>query len=383
MKKCTVLMPLGFAFALSVTAQTFTSGSNGSLGALNVTTGNVTVDLPADGVLHYTTVNIVAGRALLFRNNPNNTAVYLLAQGDINIAGTIEVSGGQGNSVQGGLPGPGGFQGGSPGSVGVTPGDGHGPGGGKAGDPGTGVTSAGGGSYATVSTSGSSTRRGATYGNSLLVPVVGGSGGGGTIGTPGNGGGGGAGGITVASTTRISVTGRINADGGRDGGASNGGSGGAIRLVAPVVSGVGGLSVSAFPGGGYGRIRIDAVDRSGIGFTFYPSAAIASVGSMMLVVPAPLPRLDIVEALGNPVNEGAGPVNIQLPFGSSPNRQIKVQARDFNAVVPIVVVLTPDHGPSSSVNAEIDNSAGKNPATSTVDITLPVNEQTAIRVFTR
>lgn len=383
MKKCTALLPLTFAVALTAAGQTFTSGSNGSLGALNVTTVNVTVDLPADGVLHYTTVNIANSRTLSFRNNPNNTPVYLLAQGDITIAGHVDLSGGQGNSILGGQPGPGGFGGGSPGSVGVMPGDGHGPGAGRAGDAGGGVNSAGGGSYATVSTTGTSTRRGVAYGNPLLVPVVGGSGGGGTVGTPGAGGGGGGGGITIASTSRISLTGRVAAEGGRDNNASNGGSGGAIRLVAPVVTGNGSLSVSVFPGGGFGRIRIDAVDRSGIGFSFFPSAAVASVGSMMLVVPAPLPRLDIVEALGSPVDVGAGPVNIQLPFGSSPNRQIKVQARDFNAVVPIVVVLTPDHGPSSSVNAEINNTVGNNPGATTVDLTLPVNEQTAIRVFTR
>lgn len=383
MKNSSVLVPLTFAFALAAAGQSFTSGSDGSLGALNVTTENLTVDLPPDGILHYTTVNIGANRTLTFRGNPNNTPVYLLAQGDVVISGTIDVSGGQGNSVQGGQPGPGGFGGGSPGSVGVAPGDGHGPGGGKAGDTGFGANSAGGGSYGTQSTSGSTTRRGSTYGTSLLIPIVGGSGGAGTVGTPGAGGGGGAGGITVASTTKITLAGRIAAIGGRDSSAANAGSGGAIRLVAPVVSGNGSMDVGAYNGGGAGRIRVDATDRAGISFSLSPSAATASFGSMLLVLPSPLPRLDIVEAAGTVIAEGSGPVNVQLPFGSSPARQVKVQARDFNAVVPITIVLTPDHGPSSSVNAEIDNTAGKNPATSTVDVTLPLNEQTAIRVYTR
>lgn len=382
MKNSSVLLPLAFAFALKAAGQSFTSGSDGSLGALNVTE-NMTVDLPPNGILNYTTINIDSGRTLTFRSNPNNTPVYLLAQGDVVIEGTIDVSGTQGNNVQGGLPGPGGFGGGSPGSVGVAPGDGHGPGGGKAGDAGSGASSAGGGSYATRSGSGSTTRRGATYGTALLIPIVGGSGGAGTVGTPGQGGGGGGGGITVASTTKITLGGRIAAFGGRDFGSFNAGSGGAIRLVAPVVAGDGNLDVGAFTGGGVGRIRVDATDRSGISFSLSPSPATASFGSMLLVFPSPFPRLDIVEAAGTVIAEGSGPVNVQLPFGSSPARQVKVQARDFNAVVPITIVLTPDHGPSSSVNAEIDNTAGKNPAVSIVDVTLPVNEQTAIRVYTR
>lgn len=102
----------------------------------------------------------------------------------------------------------------------------------------------------------------------------------------------------------------------------------------------------------------------------------------MLVFPNPQPRLDIIEAASMTIPEGSGPVILQLPFGSSPNRKIKVQARDFNAEVPITVVLTPDHGTPLSHAAKINNAAS-NPASVTVDVVLPVNEQTTVHVYSK
>src|ERR1035438_919403 len=87
-------------------AQTFSSGSTGADGALNVTSDTVTVPLPASGVFNYTTVNVAAGATLQFTNNLANTPVIMLAQGDVNIAGTINIS------ANGQYPGPGGFDGG-------------------------------------------------------------------------------------------------------------------------------------------------------------------------------------------------------------------------------------------------------------------------------
>src|SRR6266849_4340061 len=70
----------------------FNSGSTGSNGTLNVT-NDTTLDLPPDGILHYTTITISAGATLRFNRNPANTPVYLLALSDATIAGTIDVSG--------------------------------------------------------------------------------------------------------------------------------------------------------------------------------------------------------------------------------------------------------------------------------------------------
>lgn len=384
MKHTIGVLTVGLALAAqaaSAQTTTFSSGSNGSYGAINVT-ANTTLDVPPDGVFHCTTINIDANRTLTFRRNAANTPVYLLAQGNVTISGAINVNGSQGNGVIGGIGGPGGFDGGSPASVSVPAGAGYGPGAGKPGAGNTVADGAGSGAFSTVGSQGTSANKGAVYGNALCVPLIGGSGGGGTLGTPGGGGGGGGGAVLVASTTRIQLNGDISAEGSTSTGNSfNGGSGGAIRLVAPVVAGTGRLFARGGGGGGLGRIRIDAIDRTQLGFTFFNQES-TSVGSLMMVFPTPVPRLDIVEAAGTAVPEGSGPVTLQLPFGSTPNRTIRVQARDFNSEVPITVVLTPDHGTPTSYAARINN-VGANPATVTVDVVLPVNEQTTVHVFSK
>ena len=47
---------------LSVAAQTFSSGSTGADGALDLAAGDRRVQLPDSGILNYTTVNIPNGR---------------------------------------------------------------------------------------------------------------------------------------------------------------------------------------------------------------------------------------------------------------------------------------------------------------------------------
>ncbi len=378
LRTCLVLLT-----ALPALAQTFSSGSTGADGPLNATTKNVVLDVPPNGIFNFTTINIASGIQVTFRRNAANTPVYFLTTGNVTIAGAIYLDGSGGSSVAGGLGAPGGGDGGSPGSVGVPPGAGYGPGAGRGGTPTVAVDGAGGGSFSTVGTAGSNTNKGVLYANALLLPLIGGSGGGGTSGTPGAGGGGGGGGILIASSTRIDMAGGVFARGGNgSGGAYNGGSGGGIRLIAPVIAGNGTVSVDSPAGCGFGRIRVDAIDRSGMNFNFV-SSSVTSVGSLMLVFPSPLPRLDILEAAGTPIAEGSGPVIVQLPFGSSPNRTIKVQARDFNATVPITVMLTPDHGTPLVYTSKIENTGTQNPATISVDVVLPVNEQTTVSVYSK
>ncbi len=229
---------------------------------------------------------------------------------------------------------------------------------------------------------------GSTYGSPLLIPMVGGSGGAGTIGTPGGGGGAGGGALLIASDTLIKLGSSGNdlfADGGNGStsvSASNGGSGGGIRLVAPRVEASGArIYARGNDGAGDGRIRIDTLDRSGLSISTNPTFA-TSVGSMMVVFPSPLSRLDIIDAAGTAIAEGAGPVFVNLPFGTDPNQQVTVQARDFNAIVSVQVVLTPDHGDAIKYEAEIDN-VSNDPATVTIDVTFPVNVTTNIHVWTQ
>lgn len=269
-------------------AQTFNSGSTGADGAFSPTL-NTDVTLPPSGILNYTTFNIPSGVKVTFIKNAANTPVYILTTGNVTIAGTIDIRGGDaaavgtagggalGDDGNPGLAGPGGFDGGRGGrqdaalaAAAIRAGAGLGPGGGPGGREGGDGCGAY-GYYPRIGTGGAHVTNayspyafwncGSTYpvtifaksyGSSLLQPLIGGSGGGGGRGGtayPGSGGGGGGGAILIASSTTISVTGVINARGG-DGGdiagtgsgeRGSGGAGGAIRLVANAISGNGQL----------------------------------------------------------------------------------------------------------------------------------------------
>jgi hypothetical protein len=181
--------------------------------------------------------------------------------------------------------------------------------------------------------------------------------------------------------TAIIINGNILANGGAWGGAAfNGGSGGAVRLVAPAVSGTGFVQVNGGgAGGGPGRIRVDTIDRRDLRLNF-GSAAQTTLGASLFMDPDPLPRLDIVRVASQDIPVGSGPVTVQLPFDSDPNITVRVRAQDFGAVVPIQVVLTPDSGPKSVVNAELNNTT-TNPATLDVPVTVPVNTVVTIHVW--
>ena len=389
-RKLTLLVPLiGILGVMPSPGQEFNSGSDGSYGPLNITS-NTTLSMPSNGVFHCTTIDIAAGTTLRFLRNALNTPVYLLATSNVTVRGIVDVSGFDANPSipTGGAGGPGGFDGGKPGfGASVPPGAGYGPGGGRGGATVSGSTanSHGGGAYGTVGPSNSTTNKGATYGSPLLIPMAGGSGGGGGTGSPGIGGGGGGGAILIASSTRVDVPagGAVRALG--LGGQSHYhcGSGGAIRLVAPVVAGTGSLAVNGQSGYcGDGRIRIDSIDRAALQLSLNP-LAVSSVGSTMFVFPTPLPRLDVVEAAGTMIAVGtAAPVYIQLPFGSTTDRTVTVQAQDFGAVVPIRVALTPDSGEPVYYDDTIDNAA-ENPAQKVINVVMPVNVQVHVGVWTR
>ncbi len=136
----------------------FNSGSTGADGALNPS-ANVTLALPPSGVFHFTTVNVPSGVTVRFTRNAANTPVTMLAQGDIVIAGTLDISGSAGGAgsltgtllgPNGGAGGPGGFDGGTGanGVISTTGGAGLGPGG-AGGGTSSGSSGGGGGHVAT------------------------------------------------------------------------------------------------------------------------------------------------------------------------------------------------------------------------------------------
>ena len=94
-------------------AQPFTNFNSGSTGTVDlIITSNTTITLPPEGILHYRSISISNGATVKFTRNPLNTPVYLLAQSNVVINGTIDVSGDNGNGIYRGLGGPGGFDGG-------------------------------------------------------------------------------------------------------------------------------------------------------------------------------------------------------------------------------------------------------------------------------
>ena len=280
-------------------AQSVNSGSTGANGALAPTISQ-TITLPPSGVLNYTTINIPSGVTITFQRNAANTPVTILASGDVTIAGTIDVSGGDGTTtVSGtgtgaqafhtvpGTGGPGGYDGGGGGVVTTftgtangTAGEGPGGGGGGLGSAdGSVLGDGGGGGFGTAGTAGNRTGTGATandgaagmtYGAGSLLQLVGGSGGGGGGGgyqaqggngpTPGVSGGGGGGAMVIASSGTITFGssifgGTLDAHGGSSnnffsaGGHGGGGAGGAIRVVATTLAGNVGADVQG--GNGY------------------------------------------------------------------------------------------------------------------------------------
>lgn len=158
-------------------------------------------------------------------------------------------------------------------------------------------------------------------------------------------------------------------------------------------------------GGASGRIRVDCFDKRALTLSFQPAfavtvganmfleatAAISSSGGLtdgnsntIIAAERAVPRLDIIDAAGTVIPVGtASPVQVLLPFGSSPNRTVTVRAQHFNADVPIRLVLTPDSGPRTMIDTNIVNAGPGNSAQVVIPVTLPVNNLVTIHAWTR
>src|SRR5215467_11175532 len=194
-----VLKSLGLlALAAGAWAQAFSSGSTGSDGAYSPTVSGdfdpaaLGLNPAGDNVFNFTTINIPAGVTIRLRaSKVRNMPVVWLATGNVTIAGTLNLSGDAGYTLDGANPsqialvrrpaepGAGGYYGGLGARGGVGPEPGGGPGGGAAGlNTGTTTCYGGAGSFITAGF-GTYGTPGPVYGNTYLVPLYGGSGGGG------------------------------------------------------------------------------------------------------------------------------------------------------------------------------------------------------------
>ena len=413
----------------------FSSGSTGADGALNASV-NTEIALPPSGVLNYTTINIATGVTVTFKKNATNTPVYILASGNVAIAGTIDIRGahakasgtyGDGALGDDGLPGsggPGGYEGGRGGRADaalsaalVRGGAGLGPGGGDGGvEGGDGCTDTGyykyvgtGGAYASaaykhysVGACGSAaiTKFATPYGSPLLQPLLGGSGGGGGRGGTtyvGSGGGGGGGAILIASSGTIQITGAINARGGDGGGISGtgaggwgaGGSGGAIRLVATSVSGAGSLLADGGclngnrgncgsegghnqMGGSPGRIRLEG-DAITFSGTSSPAYS-ADVPGPVFIAEAPSLRISSIAGQAVPANP-TGNADVTLPASTTGPVAVAFVTTNVPVGNTVKLRIAPAYGAASeALSPAIGGTAAS--GTTQVSVVLPAGPST-------
>lgn len=399
------LLLAGAAFAVQA-QNNFNSGSTGADGAF-APASSQSVQVPASGVFHFTTVNVPAGVTITFTRNATNTAVTILASGNVTIAGTLAVSGQPGAvSANGGSGGPGGFDGGLGGfGLPIYSGNpGLGPGAGTAGRKGTNYGhGGGGGGFNGVGSNGSQESGyfglgGPKYGTTALLPLIGGSGGGGggaSTSARGASGGGGGGAILLASSGTITFSGSaaINAQGGNGGGSSGqttfgmggGGSGGAIRLIANGISGPATLNVSGGAGGtgcyyggcggaaGIGYVRVEAYDYS----AFAPSG---NPQNISFAVPNPValtntPQLRIASVAGvaapaTPVGSFQAVPDVVVPASQANPVTIALEAAYIPLGTVVQVTLIPNSGARTTVSSSA--LAGTEAAsTATASLTLP------------
>jgi len=411
---------------LSTGALSYDSGSTGEDGALAPTV-STRLTLSEEGVFNFTTVDIPEGVTVTFEKNNINTPVIILATGDVNIAGTIDVSGtdaadvgaaGDGAVGDDGVPGeggPGGFDGGVGGAydgdhIG---GDGLGPGGGQHGDAGniSGNWRRLGGSGGGFGKPGNAVwdglvDGGPTYGSELLLPLIGGSGGGGGAGGDafaGSGGGGGGGALMIAASGTINVTGAVLANGGDSGAsagsptgsAGGGGSGGAIRLVASTLTGNGLISAKGGaagavtgagdgyylePGasGGAGRIRLEADIMQRTAATT-PAYTYGPPGDLFV---AGLPSLRIASVAGVPAPPSpTGVADIELPADVQNPVTIQFEASGIPLGNIVELTVTPAVGDSyTRVSNALDGNVALSSATAQVD--LPPGPSTLLATVT-
>ncbi len=361
------------------------SGSDGSDGAFNPTATNTVINMTdhPTGIYQYTSVNIPTNVTVTFIPNVSNTPVVWLIQSNCAIDGTIDVSGQNATDANGAAGGPGGFAGGH-GSI--NPSVGQGPGGGNIGIYSSySITIGGNGSFGTQGDINGyepgnvlfEAAPGQTYGNSFLIPLIGGSGGGGgtRIGdSPSSGGGGGGGAMLIAASGSVAINGCILAYGGSSDGRSAGwGSGGGIRIIAGRLSGTGRVATQSAQSEGEGRVRLDTPDNEFIGSIY---GGVLSQGFQPVIFPTSGQgaQLTIASVGGVPVS--ASPTGaISTPdavLSAQQNNPISIVVNCANLPLntQITVSVKPANGSAVSATG-LNNSGTLSSSTATISIVMP------------
>lgn len=314
-------------------------------------------------VFKYSSVNIPAGVVVKFKNHGSRAPVVWLVAGEVTILGDINLDGEGGNEAfadgqRAAEPGPGGFRGGFDRT------QGFGPGGGRPDDQGV---PAAGGSYATLSglaggPSGLQTR---TYGNSSILPLIGGSGGGsaggGSVERNGFGGGGG-GAILIAANTTVTLNGNIYAGPGEGTWAGGTGSGGAVRIIAGKMLGSGKVSAVGRAAGstaGDGRIRLETLDYSA-SWTLFPRTVAVQPANPPALWPAEnAPHARVLSVAGANVpadpRSGLSAAGTDLQLQTSGEVELLVETRRLPLDSTVTVIVNTLKGFAVRKGAEFQN----------------------------
>jgi hypothetical protein len=225
------------------------------------------------------------------------------------------------------------------------------------------------------------------------LPLIGGSGGSGGSGgasTMGSGGGGGGGALLLAVSGTLTISGVINANGGRGGDLGHtynstqfgrvggGGSGGAIRLVASTIDGTGevraqGASAGDFTDhnvtrsdGGAGRIRIEA-ETLLYAQTTSPAFTTDVPGDLFV---AGLPTIRIASVAGQPAPaEPTGAGDILLASDTPNPVEVIFETSGVPLGNTLTLVLTPPRGePVEVISTALAGSEADATATALIDI---------------
>ena len=293
-------------------------------------------------VFKYASVNIPSGVTVTFINHPTHAPVVWLVAGNVTINGTVSLKGKDGPvdeiaKLKPAEPGPGGFRAGASGPAGK--GWGYGPGG--------------------ADLENAMGLYGAVYGNPQIIPLIGGSGAGGWNQGSYVSGGGGGGALLLAVAGAVSLNGTIDANGGRH---SEGidrqhpaGSGGAVRIIAQQVSGVGQVTaICPAATRGYGRIRIETPALAATVRTAPETVAVAPA-----VVPILWPADDAPTVRVLTVDNVAAPLDPTAPLISSADLgiqnngtvQVILETKNFPVQGVVQVRSVQKYGPAEWVTA--------------------------------
>ncbi len=363
-------------------------------------------DADGDNVYHFASFRIDAGVRVRVRADRMRSPgpMVMLVQGAVEIRGTLDLSGNDGAAC-GDIgnrapttPGPGGFPGGV-GALGANPAQrGFGPGGSAfittfqgglfqcpANHSGAGYYVGGGDAYGAPYFACNN----GPYGNSFLVPLIGGSGGAGALNNSAGGAGGGA--IRISSDVSITIGSTTSDDGAilARGGAATGcspaglggaGSGGAVHLQAPAIQtgtrSAHGISTAGASAGisfnpstaSAGRIRIDSNSLTGIGNLVPPP----TTGPLVNVpLPAP-PAIQIASIDGIAVT--ASPTGAYLLPDVVINKTtpvaVVVNGQNIPPGTPINLFLSTDVGGTDAIiSATLAGTLAS--STVSVSVTLP------------